>query len=55
MNDEVLKANKRGHNSLDVVNASNLIKSYGFNLGLQMMTGLYKSDYKAPSSSVIRD
>ena len=31
MNDEILKANKRGHNASDVVNASNLIKSYGFN------------------------
>ncbi len=47
MNDEVLKANKRGHNALDVVKASKLIKSYGFNLGLQMMTGLYKSDYNS--------
>lgn len=43
MDDEVLKANHRGHLSLDVVNSSRLIKSYGFSLGLQMMTGLYKS------------
>jgi histone acetyltransferase (RNA polymerase elongator complex component) len=42
MNDEVLKANMRGHSSQDVVDASNLIKQYGFELGLQMMTGLYK-------------
>jgi histone acetyltransferase (RNA polymerase elongator complex component) len=47
MNDTVLNANNRGHNSDDVINSSNLIKSYGFNLGLQMMTGLYKSDYKS--------
>lgn len=42
MDDEVLEANRRGHTSEDVVNASKLIKSYGFELGLQMMTGLYK-------------
>lgn len=48
MDDDVLKANLRGHSSQDVVNASNLIKSYGFELGLQMMTGLYKdTDDKA--------
>lgn len=41
MDDEVLKANLRGHTSDDVVKASKLIKSFGFELGLQMMTGLY--------------
>ena len=41
MDDEVLKANLRGHTAQDVENASRLIKSYGFELGLQMMTGLY--------------
>lgn len=44
MNDEVLKANERGHTAQDVIDASSLIKSYGFELGLQMMTGLYKSN-----------
>lgn len=44
MDDEVLKANNRGHNAEDVINASKLIKSYGFELGLQMMTNLYKSN-----------
>lgn len=43
MDDDVLKFNNRGHSSQDVINASKLIKSYGFNLGLQMMTGLYKA------------
>ena len=43
MCDEVLKANNRGHKAEDVKNASELIKQYGFQLGLQMMTGLYKS------------
>jgi histone acetyltransferase (RNA polymerase elongator complex component) len=48
MDDEVLLANLRGHTSKDVENASRLIREYGFELGLQMMTGLYKdSDEKA--------
>lgn len=41
MDDEVLRANFRGHTAENVENASKLIKSYGFELGLQMMTGLY--------------
>lgn len=41
LDDRVLEANRRGHTSLDVKNASKLIKEYGFSLGLQMMTGLY--------------
>ena len=44
MDDQVLKANFRGHTAKDVENASALIKKFGFELGLQMMTGLYKSD-----------
>lgn len=43
MSDDVLAANDRGHTAFDVERASRLIKSYGFELGLQMMTGLYKS------------
>ncbi len=43
MVDNVLIANNRGHLSGDVVYASKLIKEFGFSLGLQMMTGLYKS------------
>lgn len=46
MCDEVLAANNRGHNESDVKAASALIKQYGFSLGLQMMTGLYKSTYE---------
>ncbi len=46
MDDEVLFANRRGHTAEDVRNASKLIKEYGFELGLQMMTGLYKSDFQ---------
>lgn len=43
MVNHVLEANERGHTAEDVINASDLIKSYGFELGLQMMVGLYKS------------
>lgn len=46
MDEVVLSANNRGHKSDDVINASILIKKYGFSLGLQMMTGLYKSDFE---------
>ncbi|MCQ2513522.1 MAG: radical SAM protein [Ruminococcus sp.] len=46
MDDEVLLANRRGHTSDDVINASRKISEYGFSLGLQMMTGLYKSSYE---------
>lgn len=43
MNDNVLLANRRGHTYADTVHASKLIREYGFSLGLQVMTGLYKS------------
>ena len=46
MDDFVLKANNRGHNSYDVIKASKLIKKYNFSFGLQMMTGLYSSTYE---------
>ena len=37
----VLKMNNRGHTAQDVVNASKLIREHDFELGLQIMTGLY--------------
>lgn len=43
MSDKVLEANERGHSAEDVFKASELIRKYGFELGLQMMVGLYKS------------
>ena len=46
MCDDVLSFNRRGHTAQDVINASRLIRSYGFSLGLQMMTGLAKADDK---------
>ncbi len=41
LDDNVLKCNNRGHSAEDVKKASALIKQYGFNFGVQMMTGLY--------------
>ena len=43
MDDTVLEANERGHTAEDVRKASESIKKSGFELGLQMMTGLYLS------------
>ena len=43
MDDGVLIKNLRGHTADEVRQASGLIKEYGFELGLQMMTGLYGS------------
>lgn len=40
LNQEVLDLSGRGHTTDDVYEAVNLIKEYGFNLGLQMMVGL---------------
>lgn len=44
MDDEVLRACKRGHNALDAENACRLIKERGYYLVGQMMIGLPKSD-----------
>lgn len=44
MSDEVLNASGRGHTAGDVENAAGLIKSAGFELIIQMMTGLPSSD-----------
>ncbi len=44
LDDKVLSLNKRGHTVRDVENAVSLLKKYGFETGLQMMTGLYGSD-----------
>ena len=40
LDEEVLIKSKRGHSIADVEKAASLIISYGFSLGLQMMTGL---------------
>lgn len=44
LDDGVLRLNERGHTAEHVVNASKMLKEYGFELGLQMMTGLYGSE-----------
>ncbi len=41
LNNRVLKMNNRGHTVSDVVRAAKKIKEHGFELGLQIMTGLY--------------
>ena len=41
MSDDVLEKNRRGHTSKQVEKAASLVKNGGFELGLQMMTGLY--------------
>ena len=52
MNDRVLRMNNRGHTSKDVENAAKLVKEYGFECGLQMMTGLYgDSDVSAEKTA----
>lgn len=43
MSGRVLSANRRGHTAEDVFTASQMIRSHGFELGVQMMVGLYKS------------
>lgn len=47
MDDEVLSLNDRGHTAEDVISAAELVKSYGFTVGLQMMVGLYGSTPEA--------
>ncbi|MBQ8015733.1 MAG: radical SAM protein [Clostridia bacterium] len=43
LDDRVLQLNERGHSAKQVEDACRLLKEYGFELGLQMMTGLYGS------------
>ncbi len=50
LNDRVLRLNNRGHKVSDVVKAAKKIREYGFELGLQIMTGLYADS----DSSAIR-
>lgn len=42
MDDSVLRANSRGHTAEDVRKAARIIRNSGTELGLQMMTGLYR-------------
>lgn len=45
MDERVLKASGRGHDIISVLRSVNLIKRYGFRLGLQMMLGLPEDSY----------
>ena len=42
LSDNVLTANERGHSAEDIYSASQLIRDGGFELGLQIIPGLYK-------------
>lgn len=44
LDDRVLMFNERGHTAKQVCDACLLLKEYGFEVGLQMMTGLYGSE-----------
>ncbi len=52
MCEHVLAANKRGHSVQDVQKACGLIREYGYELGLQMMVGLYQSSPEDEISTV---
>lgn len=44
LDDRVLLMNERGHTAKRVEDATVMLKEYGFEVGLQMMTGLYGSE-----------
>ncbi|MBR3818408.1 MAG: radical SAM protein [Clostridia bacterium] len=44
LDDRVLLMNERGHTAKQVEDATLMLKEYGFEVGLQMMTGLYGSE-----------
>lgn len=52
LDDEVLKANHRGHTAADIEKVSALIRRHGFELGLQLMSGLYKSSAETERESI---
>lgn len=54
MNDRVLAMNRRGHTAAQTAEAARLIRSYGMELGLQMMTGLYGDDDETARETVER-
>ncbi|MBQ6634093.1 MAG: radical SAM protein [Ruminococcus sp.] len=54
LDDKVLEANERGHSAQDILDAAELIKEYGFELGLQLMVGLYKSSRETELANLER-
>lgn len=53
LDDEVLKLTKRGHTRNNAMNASSMIRRYGFNLGHQVMIGLPGSTFVKERRTVI--
>lgn len=47
LDDVVLKAAKRGHTAADVVEATRLLREYGFTVGHQLMPGLPNEDWQS--------
>ncbi len=54
MKNKVLTANERGHTAEDVYRACQLIRNHGFELGLQMMVGLYQSTWNDENKTAKR-
>ena len=54
LDNEILKANERGHSKEDSLKASKLIKEYGFKLGHQIMPGLYKDSFTSMINTAIQ-
>lgn len=54
MDDEVLSANGRGHTADQTAEAAGRIKAHGFELGLQMMTGLFGATVEKDVETVER-
>ena len=54
LDDRVLEANERGHSAKDIFDACELIREFGFELGLQLMVGLYKSDEETELANLER-
>ena len=55
LNESVLLANTRGHDVQCVRDASHLIRKYGFELGFQVMLGLYQSNQKLDAQMLTND
>lgn len=59
LDDEVLKRNKRGHNSEAVASATRMLRKRGFEVGYQVMVGLpgssYEKDFKLLSTDLWTD
>lgn len=51
---EVLQLNRRGHTAEDTYNACQKIREYNFELGLQIMTGLYGSNEEKDMDTAIK-